>query len=83
MQILYLFNNCTIGFLRQNKDGTTSMKIILDSGDDGPERPISLGAFIGKLSQGSGHLQGMPNIFINVDKQTNFLLILHVRFSRR
>uniref|UniRef100_U5EPR5 Putative irf-2-binding protein celtix-1 n=1 Tax=Corethrella appendiculata TaxID=1370023 RepID=U5EPR5_9DIPT len=47
-----------MGFLRQNKDGTTSMKILLDAENEGPEKVISLGAFTGKLQQGTGQLQG-------------------------
>ena len=46
-----------MGFLRENRDGTTSMKILLDTENDGPERLISLGAFTGKLQQGTGQLQ--------------------------
>ncbi|XP_055680365.1 bromodomain-containing protein 7 [Lutzomyia longipalpis] len=50
-----------MGFLRQHKDGTTSMKILLDSDGkcSGQERLISLGAFTGRLKQGTGQLQGM------------------------
>ena len=50
-------NASKMGFLRQNKDGTTSMKIIVDNENDNPERVVSLGAFTGKLQQGTGQLQ--------------------------
>lgn len=46
-----------MGFLRQNKDGTTSMKIMIDNNNDCPERIVSIGAFTGKLQQGTGQLQ--------------------------
>lgn len=46
-----------IGFLRQHKNGTTSMKILLDVENEGPEKLISLGAFTGKLQSGTGQLQ--------------------------
>ncbi|XP_059618012.1 bromodomain-containing protein 7 [Phlebotomus argentipes] len=50
-----------MGFLRQHKDGTTSMKILLDSEGNctGQERLISLGAFTGRLKQGTGQIQGI------------------------
>ncbi|KAJ6649285.1 Bromodomain-containing protein 7 [Pseudolycoriella hygida] len=51
-------NAAKMGFLRQNKDGTTSMKILVATENDLPERVISLGAFTGKLQQGTGQLQG-------------------------
>ena len=47
-----------MGFLRQLKDGTTTMKILLDQENEGPEKLISLGAFTGKLQHGTGQLQG-------------------------
>lgn len=50
-------NASKMGFLRQNKDGTTSMKILVATDNDLPERIISLGAFTGKLQQGTGQLQ--------------------------
>lgn len=46
-----------MGFLRQNKDGTTSMKMMLANSNDCPERIVSIGAFTGKLQQGTGQLQ--------------------------
>lgn len=47
-----------MGFLRQNRDGTTSMRIMVDNRNDCPERIVSIGAFTGKLQQGTGQLQG-------------------------
>lgn len=46
-----------MGFIRQRKDGTTSMQILLDDENDGPEKVISLGAFTGKLKEGTGQIQ--------------------------
>lgn len=46
-----------MGFLRQKKDGTTSMQIIVDIENSCPERIVSLGAFTGKLQSGTGQLQ--------------------------
>lgn len=57
-----------MGFLRQNKDGTTSMKILVGAPNDTPERVISLGAFTGKLQQGTGQLQTFREDRRNVAK---------------
>lgn len=57
-----------MGFLRQNKEGTTTMKILLDSENDTPERVISLGAFTGKLQQGTGQLQAFREDRRNIAK---------------
>lgn len=51
-------NAARMGFLRQNKDGTTSMNIMVDNNNDCPERIVSIGAFTGKLQHGTGQLQG-------------------------
>lgn len=48
-----------MGFLRQRKDGTTSMQILVDADNSCPERVVSIGAFTGKLQQGTGQLQGL------------------------
>ncbi|GAB0096335.1 bromodomain-containing protein 7 [Sergentomyia squamirostris] len=50
-----------MGFFRQHKDGTSSLKILLDSDGkvSGQERLISLGAFTGRLKQGTGQIQGI------------------------
>lgn len=79
-------NASKMGFLRQNKDGTTSMKILVATDNDLPERVVSLGAFTGKLQQGTGQLQ--VNIFfvllINMFGLTKlFLLCVVIGFSRR
>lgn len=47
-----------MGFLRQAKDGTTSMQILVDTENLCPERVVSVGAFTGKLQHGTGNLQG-------------------------
>lgn len=47
-----------MGFLRQLKDGTTSMNILLDNENNTPEKVISLEAFTGKLQYGTALLQG-------------------------
>lgn len=47
-----------MGFLRYNKDGTTSMQILVDTENSCAERVISIGAFTGKLQQGTGQIQG-------------------------
>lgn len=46
-----------MGFLRQNRDGTTSMRILVEAPEQTPERVVSIGAFTGKLQQGTGQLQ--------------------------
>lgn len=50
-----------MGFLRQKKDGTTTLAIIVpnDGIDEKTrERPVLLGSLIGRLNHGSGSLQG-------------------------
>ncbi|XP_055852969.1 bromodomain-containing protein 7 [Episyrphus balteatus] len=49
----------SMGFLRQNKDGTTSMKILLKDENEGPEKVVSIGDMVGKLKTGTGQLQGL------------------------
>lgn len=51
-------NASKMGFLRQAKDGTTSMQILVDTENLCPERVVSVGAFTGKLAHGTGQLQG-------------------------
>ncbi|XP_055375553.1 bromodomain-containing protein 7 [Condylostylus longicornis] len=46
-----------MGFLRQNKDGTTSLKILLGNDIEGSERIIKLGEIVGRLKEGTGSLQ--------------------------
>ncbi|KAK7871043.1 hypothetical protein R5R35_014104 [Gryllus longicercus] len=53
--------NSKMGFLRQKKDGSTSLAILIPTDGVTPgtnERPVSLGAFSGKLTHGTGQLQG-------------------------
>lgn len=57
-----------MGFLRQSKDGTTTMNILVGALNDLPERVISLGAFTGKLQQGTGQLQTFREDRRNVAK---------------
>ncbi|XP_036328173.1 bromodomain-containing protein 7 [Rhagoletis pomonella] len=45
-----------MGFLRQNKDGTTSLNVLLKEENEGPEKVVSLGELVGKLESGSGQL---------------------------
>lgn len=45
-----------MGFLRQRHDGTTSMQILVGGDNTCPERVVSLGAFAGKLRNGTGQL---------------------------
>lgn len=50
-----------MGFLKQRKDGTTNINILV--GGDGSipgtkKRPVLLGALCGKLSEGTGQIQG-------------------------
>ncbi|KAJ9580096.1 hypothetical protein L9F63_004238 [Diploptera punctata] len=53
--------NTNLGFLRQQKDGSTSLSILVPGEGVTPgtnERPISLGLLTGKLTHGTGQLQG-------------------------
>lgn len=47
-----------MGFLRQKKDGSTSMQILVDVENSCPERVVSIGALVGKLQNGTGQLHG-------------------------
>ncbi|XP_075152475.1 bromodomain containing 7/9 [Haematobia irritans] len=47
-----------MGFLRQNKDGSTSLNFLIKDENEGPEKVVSLGELVGKLKQGSGQVQG-------------------------
>lgn len=49
----------SMGFLRQNKDGTTSLKILLKDENEGPEKVVTIGDMVGKLKTGTGQLQGL------------------------
>ncbi|CAD6999761.1 unnamed protein product [Ceratitis capitata] len=45
-----------MGFLRQNRDGTTSLNLLIKDENEGPEKVVSLGELVGKLQSGSGQL---------------------------
>ncbi|XP_073826049.1 bromodomain containing 7/9 [Musca autumnalis] len=47
-----------MGFLRQNKDGTTSLNFLIKDENEGPEKVVCLGDVVGKLKTGSGQVQG-------------------------
>ncbi|XP_011496203.1 PREDICTED: bromodomain-containing protein 7 isoform X2 [Ceratosolen solmsi marchali] len=60
-----------MGFLRQKKDGTTSLQIIVPGDGVIPgtnQRPVSLGQLIGKLSHGTGALAGFREDRRNMSK---------------
>ncbi|XP_024086406.1 bromodomain-containing protein 7 isoform X2 [Cimex lectularius] len=61
-----------MGFLRQQQDGSTSLAIFVPGEGVDPERPkqkaVSLGQLIGKLSHGSGQLQGFREDRRNIAK---------------
>lgn len=60
-----------MGFLRQKKDGTTSLQIIVPNDGVIPgtnQRPVSLGHLLGKLCHGSGTLAGFREDRRNMSK---------------
>lgn len=72
-----------MGFLRQKKDNTTTLNIIIPN--DGiiagtNERPVLLGSLIGKLQHGTGQLQGFKEDRRNFVKAGDCFLI-HVWLS--
>lgn len=61
----------TMGFLRQRKDGTTHLNILV--GGDGvipgtKKRPVLLGTLTGKITEGTGQLQGFREDRRNIAK---------------
>lgn len=61
----------SMGFLRQRKDGTTHLNILV--GGDGvipgtKKRPVLLGTLTGKISEGTGQLQGFREDRRNLTK---------------
>ncbi|XP_011305817.1 bromodomain-containing protein 7 isoform X1 [Fopius arisanus] len=63
--------NSKMGFLRQKKDGTTSLQIIVHGDGIIPgtnQRPVSLGQLIGKLNHGTGSLAGFREDRRNMSK---------------
>ncbi|XP_008550273.1 bromodomain-containing protein 7 isoform X1 [Microplitis demolitor] len=68
--------NSKMGFLRQKKDGTTSLQIIVHGDGVIPgtnQRPVSLGQLIGKLSHGTGVLAGFREDRRNMSKPVKSL----------
>lgn len=60
-----------MGFLRQKKDGTTSLQIIVPGDGVIPgtnQRPVSLGQLMGKLNHGTGSLAGFREDRRNMSK---------------
>lgn len=62
----------SMGFLRQRQDGSTSLAIFVPGEGVDPERPgervVTLGQLIGKLSHGTGQLQGFREHRRNIAK---------------
>ena len=53
-----------MGFLRQRKDGTTSLTVLTPCQGIAPgsqDQPVSLGALSGKLTSGTTHLMGLKD----------------------
>ncbi|XP_017069932.1 LOW QUALITY PROTEIN: bromodomain-containing protein 7 [Drosophila eugracilis] len=46
-----------MGFLRQTKDGTTTLNLLTKDENEGPERVVTIGDLVGKLQTGSTQLQ--------------------------
>ncbi|XP_043502871.1 bromodomain-containing protein 7 isoform X1 [Polistes fuscatus] len=68
--------NTKMGFLRQKKDGTTSLQIIVPGDGVIPgtnQRPVSLGQLIGKLNHGTGALAGFREDRRNMSKPVKSL----------
>ncbi|KAI4483868.1 hypothetical protein M0802_013250 [Mischocyttarus mexicanus] len=68
--------NSKMGFLRQKKDGTTSLQIIVPGDGVIPgtnQRPVSLGQLIGKLNHGTGALAGFREDRRNMSKPVKSL----------
>lgn len=65
-----------MGFLRQAKDGTTSMQILVNTENLCPERVVSVGTFTGKLQHGTGQLQGFRE-----DKRNNAKVVKPLNYG--
>ncbi|EDV99112.1 GH13677 [Drosophila grimshawi] len=48
-----------MGFLRQHKDGSTTLNLLIRDENEGPEKVVTIGDLVGKLPAGSVHLQGI------------------------
>ncbi|XP_017115878.1 bromodomain-containing protein 7 [Drosophila elegans] len=46
-----------MGFLRQNKDGSTTLNLLTKEENEGPEKVVTIGDLVGKLQTGSTQLQ--------------------------
>ncbi|KAH8273732.1 hypothetical protein KR018_011185 [Drosophila ironensis] len=46
-----------MGFLRQHKDGSTTLNLMIPDENEGPERVVTIGDLVGKLQTGSTQLQ--------------------------
>lgn len=62
----------SMGFLRQQVDGSTSLAVLIPGEGVDPERPrersVSLGQLVGKLTHGTGQLQGFREDRRNIAK---------------
>ncbi|XP_034475335.1 bromodomain-containing protein 7 [Drosophila innubila] len=48
-----------MGFLRQHKDGSTTLNLLIRDENEGPEKVVTIGDLVGKLPAGSGQLPGI------------------------
>lgn len=72
-----------MGFLRQKKDNTTSLNIIVPNDGVVPgtnERPVLLGSLIGKLQHGTGQLQGFKEDRRNFVKAGKYIFLVGFLF---
>ena len=72
-----------MGFLRQKSDGSTSLKFLTGNsgivpGSENSERPVTLGALIGKVKQGnSNHYKELYcNFFIRIEVILRLILMI-------
>lgn len=71
IQLIFSFTGAPMGFLRQKKDGTTHLNILVEGTGVIPgtkKRPVLLGQLTGKLTEGSGQMQGFREDRRNVAK---------------
>ncbi|XP_017853062.1 bromodomain-containing protein 7 [Drosophila busckii] len=57
-----------MGFLRQRKDGSTTLNVLVGDGNEGPEKVVTIGDLVGKLPTGSGQLHGLHTDQRNIVK---------------
>ncbi|KAH8378131.1 hypothetical protein KR093_009459 [Drosophila rubida] len=48
-----------MGFLRQHKDGSTTLNLLIRDENEGPEKVVTIGDLVGKLPAGSGQVHGL------------------------